>query len=194
MNRRILVAILAVVVVAAAGLVAFSGAERGEESPPSETLKLEVDLSERTLSVIERGEVTATHPVTVGSAQHPTPTGSFTINLMIWNPSWNPPQSEWARDRKPMGPGWDNPMGRVKMFFQAPTFYIHGTRTVSELGEAASHGCIRLSNADVLKVARVVMEHGGEPRPPNWFKQVINRLQDTREVRLPRPVPLEIRQ
>src|SRR5947209_5746513 len=28
--------------------------------------------------------------------------------------------------------------------------YIHGTNHESELGQAASHGCVRLSNADVV--------------------------------------------
>lgn len=193
MKKHILIGMLAVLVAGGLGILAFSSPRLPEDPTPSETLRLEVSITDRTLSVIERGEVTATHPVTVGSAEHPTPTGTYTIDWLIWNPSWNPPNSEWARNRRPQGPGWNNPMGRAKLFFQAPTYYIHGTRTLSEIGEAASHGCIRLSNADVLKVARVVMEHGGEPREPNWFKRVINNLRDTREVRLSRPIPLEVR-
>lgn len=193
MKKRIVLSVLAVVVAGLVGLAAFSEPRAPENATPSETLRLEVDISERTLLVIEHDEVTATYPVTVGSPEHPTPTGSYTIDWLIWNPSWNPPNSEWARDRKPQGPGWNNPMGRVKMFFQAPTYYVHGTRTLSEIGEAASHGCVRMSNASVLKVARVVMAHGGEAREPGWFKRVINNLRDTREVRLSRPVPLEVR-
>ncbi len=183
---------MAVVLAAAVGLLAFSTPRSSSTGLPSATLRLEVDLSERTLSVVENGVVTQTHPVTVGSSAHPTPTGSYQIDWMVWNPSWNPPDSDWARGKKPVGPGWNNPMGRVKMFFRAPTFYIHGTRSVSELGEAASHGCVRMSNADVLRVARIVMEHGGEKRPPNWFKRVINRIRDTQEVRLTNPVPVTI--
>lgn len=194
MNKRIIFAVLAVVLAAATGIAAFSGRTTLEDDrPSSETLRLEVDLSERTLSVIEHGEVTAVHPVTVGSPEHPTPTGSYRIDWLVWNPSWNPPDSDWARDKRPEGPGWNNPMGRVKMFFHAPTYYVHGTRAMSELGKAASHGCVRMSNRDVLEVAQVVMEHGGEARPPNWFKRVINRVTDTREVRLSRPVEVEIR-
>ena len=192
MINRILFVTLAVVIAALAGLVAFSEPEV-DDRPSSKTLRLEVDLSERALHVIEHGEVTATHPVTVGSPKHPTPAGSYRIDWIVWNPSWNPPDSEWAEDREPMEPGWNNPMGRVKMFFRSPAYYIHGTRAVGELGKAASHGCVRMSNADVLEVARVVMEHGGEPRPPNWFKRIINRLRDTREVTLPQPVPVVIR-
>jgi len=190
-SKRIIVAVLAVVLAAAVGLVAFS-MPRSVEGPTSETLRLEVSLSERTLSVVENGVVTQTHPVTVGSSAHPTPTGSYRIDWLVWNPSWTPPNSEWARGKKPEGPGWNNPMGRVKMFFKEPTFYIHGTRSVRELGEAASHGCVRMSNADVLRVAQIVMDHGGEKRPPNWFKRVINRVRDTEEVRLTNPVPVTI--
>lgn len=192
MNRRIIFGAIVLLIAAIAGVLAFSAPKALEDRPSSETLRLEVDLSERTLSVVERGEVTAVHPVTVGSPDHPTPTGSYRIDWLVWNPSWNPPDSDWARDKKPVKPGWDNPMGRVKMFFRGPAYYVHGTRSVGELGQAASHGCVRMSNADVLKVARVVMEHGGEPRPPNWFKRIINRLSDTREVTLPRPVPVVI--
>ncbi len=45
----------------------------------------------------------------------------------------------------------------------------------------------------MLKVARKVMQHGGEARPPGWFKRVINAFRDTREVTLSRPVPVVIR-
>lgn len=193
MTKRIVLGLLAVVLAAAIGLLAFSEPNTPPAGPHSKTLRLEVSLSERTLSVIENGEVTQTHPVTVGSEEHPTPPGSFAIDWIIWNPSWNPPPSDWARDKEPMGPGWNNPMGRVKMFFKAPTFYIHGTRSIRELGDAASHGCVRMSNADVLRVAKIVMEHGGEPREPNWFKRVINKIRDTEEVRLPNPVPVVIK-
>lgn len=192
MMNKLTLGILAVVLAAMLGLVAFSEPRLADDRPISKTLKLEVSLSERTLTVIENGEVRETHPVTVGSPDHPTPTGAFTIDRLIWNPSWNPPPSDWARDRKPMGPGWNNPMGRVKMFFHHPTYYVHGTRSVRELGQAASHGCVRMSNADVMRVAQIVMEHGGEPRPPNWFKRVINRVTDTRQVTLSTPVPVEI--
>ena len=201
--RQGAVAAALVVLAALVGAVAFSGvgwsggegsADRDDAFNPSETLRLEVDLSERTLSVIQEGEVVGTHPVTVGSAAHPTPTGSYHIDWVVWNPSWHPPDNEWARGKEPVAPGWNNPMGRVKMFFRKPAYYVHGTRELQDLGRAASHGCVRMSNADVLDVARVVMEHGGEPRPPNWFKRVINRLRDTREVTLPRPVPVEIRE
>jgi murein L,D-transpeptidase YcbB/YkuD len=181
------------VAVLGGGLAAYSGRSDAPSGPPSETLRLEVDLSERSLSVLERGQVVEVHPVTVGSADHPTPTGTFRIDRVVWNPDWNPPDSEWAEGRERMPPGSDNPMGRAKMFFRQPAYYIHGTRDVWDLGKAASHGCVRMSNGDVLDLAKLVMAHGGEPREPGWFRRVINRFTDTREVTLSRPVVLVVR-
>ena len=177
-----------VLLAAVTGLFAFSTREvAGPE--PSKTLRLEVDLSERTLTVLERGDVRRTFDVTVGTHNHPTPKGDYRIDWIVWNPSWNPPNSDWARGKKPIGPGPDNPMGRVKMFFRQPAYYVHGTNRDDEIGEAASHGCVRMRNEDVIELAQLVMEHGGEPKEPNWFKRVINRFRDTREVTLQAPVP-----
>ena len=173
-------------------VAAFWGRAGGAGDPESDTLRIAVDLSDRELTLHGKDGVLGTYPVTIGSPRHPTPKGRYRIDWIIWNPSWHPPDSEWARDAKPVGPGPHNPMGRVKMFFRKPAYFVHGTDKDAEIGYAASHGCVRMRNTDVIEVARLVMEHGGEPRSPNWFKRVVNRFRDTREVTLARPVPIEI--
>jgi len=156
--------------------------------------RLEVDISDRKLRVRIGDEVTASYTVAVGTSKHPTPVGQFSIRRIVWNPSWVPPDSEWARDEKPTPPGHpDNPMGRVKIYFKAPTYYIHGTDAVGTLGTAASHGCLRMRNADVIELAKLVMEHGGERRSPGWFQRILNAITDTEEVRLSSPVAVTIR-
>jgi murein L,D-transpeptidase YcbB/YkuD len=191
MNRyRVLLACL-VALAAVTGLFAFATRDRAP-AEPSRTLRLEVDISERTLTVIERGSVARSYDITVGTPGHPTPRGSYRIDWIVWNPSWTPPDSEWARGEKPVGPGPNNPMGRVKMFFRRPAYYVHGTSRDSEIGSAASHGCVRMRNADVIELAQLVMEHGGEPKPASWFKRVIDRFSDTRQVRLGAPVAVVI--
>ena len=192
MNRRRSILALILLLAAGMGVLAFAVREPAELADPSETLQLEVDLSERVLTVIEHGQATTTYDVTVGTAAHPTPRGEFAIDWIVWNPSWNPPNSDWARGKARIGPGPDNPMGRVKMYFRDPAYYIHGTNRDDEIGEAASHGCVRMKNSDVIELAQLVMEHGGEVRSPNWFKRVINRFRDTREVTLGEPVRVNI--
>lgn len=154
---------------------------------------LSVDLSARTLSVIDNGETVASYPVAVGQPQHPTPTGEFRIRHIVWNPRWVPPDAKWARGRRPRDPGDPrNPMGRVKLFFQEPDLYVHGTHDTDSLGEAESHGCVRMSNGTVISVARLVMEHGGEPRSASWFRRVLDHFTDTRQVYLSRPVLIKV--
>ena len=84
-------------------------------------------------------------------------------------------------------------MGRVKIFFSEPDYYIHGTREVDSLGEAESHGCIRMRNSDVIALARTVMAAGGKPVKQSFVQRVINRVRSTHEVRLSRAVQVQIR-
>jgi hypothetical protein len=84
---------------------------------------------------------------------------------MVWNPTWTPPpDAAWAKDEKPAGPGWGNPMGRVKMHLFGD-YYVHGTpaRNERHLGSPASHGCIRMRNQDVMELAQLVLRADGAP-------------------------------
>ncbi|HUF12572.1 MAG TPA: L,D-transpeptidase family protein [Longimicrobiales bacterium] len=162
---------------------------------PSRTLQLRVGIAERRLYVEVNGVAVDTMLVTVGTDRHPTPTGSFHIGRIIWNPSWHPPESEWARNEVATPPGHPrNPMGRVKMFFREPDYYLHGTNNERTIGYRGSHGCIRMRNEDVVEVARLAMLHGGEPREPNWFQRVLNRIRSTQDVRLSNPIPFVVEQ
>jgi lipoprotein-anchoring transpeptidase ErfK/SrfK len=161
----------------------------GDPSP----LKLQVDLGSRQLSVIENGEVIETYPVAIGKPSYPTPKGNFSIRRIIWNPRWVPPDSPWARKKSPKGPGDpDNPMGKVKIFFSEPDYYIHGTKLVDSLGEAESHGCLRMRNDDVVALAARVMAAGGKPVEEGWVRRMVNRIRSTHEVRLSSPVPISV--
>jgi hypothetical protein len=50
-----------------------------------------------------------------------------------------------------------------------------------------------MRNADVIALGRMVLEHGGERRDPGRFRPVLNRVTDTRDVRLSTPVPMRVR-
>ncbi len=157
-------------------------------------LSIEVDLSARTLEVVRDGETIRSYPVAVGMEAHPTPTGTFSIRHIVWNPKWVPPDADWAEGKKVRQPGDPkNPMGRVKLFFKEPDLYLHGTRELDSLGKAESHGCIRLRNGDAIELAKLVMEAGGSAREPSWFRRVLNRVTSTKEVYLSDPVEVRIR-
>jgi L,D-transpeptidase catalytic domain len=82
--------------------------------------------------------------VATGTAQYPTPSGSFKIVDMQRYPWWYPPPSDWARGLKPVPPGPGNPLGTRWMGLSAGSVGIHGTPDAASVGYSASHGCIRM--------------------------------------------------
>ncbi|HEX8252985.1 MAG TPA: L,D-transpeptidase [Thermoanaerobaculia bacterium] len=155
-------------------------------------LRLEVDLEDRELMAYVDGEEVERFDIAIGKESYPTPQGSFKISKVIWNPSWRPPDSKWAKGKTAKPPGHpENPMKRVKMFFKEPDYYIHGTGDEDSLGKAESHGCIRMAPDDVTRLARLVMEYGGKPMPEPWYKRILRR-KSTQVVYLEEPVQVAI--
>jgi lipoprotein-anchoring transpeptidase ErfK/SrfK len=125
-------------------------------------VRLVVSLSDRELRVIENGDVVRSYGVAVGRPSHPTPTGRFRTGDIDWNPSWTPPPQRWARNRHYEEPGAaTNPMQGVKIYFLEPYYFIHGTNSPGSIGEAASHGCIRMTEEDAVSLAHLIQDSGG---------------------------------
>jgi lipoprotein-anchoring transpeptidase ErfK/SrfK len=157
-------------------------------------LVLRANVGARIL-VVQRGDSTLkTFAIAVGKDDYPTPVGSFRIRKIIWNPSWRPPPgADWARGKTAKGPGeLGNPMKVVKIFFKEPDYYIHGTGEVESLGSAASHGCLRMDPTEVADLAKIIMEHGGQPREENWFWRIIHSRREEKVVYLNNPIALTI--
>lgn len=107
-------------------------------------------LGERRVFVYADDEVMASYPVAIGTPATPTPTGEFEIFQMVENPVW---QSPWTGEVHEPGP--NSALGlRWIGFAQMSNGIIgfHGTPTVSSIGRAASNGCVRLRNEDVLEL------------------------------------------
>lgn len=131
--------------------------------------------------------------VAVGKGSKPTPQGNYKIRKIIWNPAWVPPDEPWAKGKSPQPPGTKaNPMKLVKIFFQEPDYYIHGTGDVESLGSAASHGCLRMDPDDAYRVARYLMEHGGQPRDEGWFSRILHFRSESKTVMLDHPIPITV--
>ena len=163
-----------------------------EKAIPPGALSLAASIGKNILVVRVNGRDVKTFPVSVGVKNHQTPQGHFGIRHIVWNPSWHPPNAGWAKGKKAAGPGSEsNPMKVVKIFFQEPDYYIHGTDHEDKLGAAASHGCIRMAQADVYELGRLLQERAGAPRPPLWYARVINVGQPA-SVMLPKAVPIVI--
>ena len=162
----------------------------GFDDPP---IHVVADLSARRLSIYEGNTLVESYPVAVGIGSKPTPRGNYTMRKIVWNPAWVPPDEKWAQGKKPQPPGAkENPMKLVKIFFKEPDYYIHGTGAVETLGEEASHGCLRMDPDDAYRVARYLMEHGGEPRDESWFWRVLHFRSETRTVYLSNPIAMAV--
>lgn len=162
-------------------------------APQPPDLRLEVNLAQRALNVYRGGQVVATHPVAVGSAEWPTPTGEWTIDQVIFNPRWVPPKEEsWAKDEKEAEPGApDNPLGVVQLVYAAPNS-IHGTNEPESLGKAVSHGSIRIQNEVGVELAKQVMQAGGAGKDDAWVQQALAAKTVRQEVVIPNPIPIRV--
>jgi lipoprotein-anchoring transpeptidase ErfK/SrfK len=157
-------------------------------------ISLKADLSTRTLTVLGSNGAIKTFNVAVGSPKYPTPAGTYTIRKIVWNPAWvPPPDAKWAKNKTAKGPGEPgNPMKVAKIFFKEPDYYIHGTGDVNSLGEAESHGCLRMHPDEVAELAQFLMQNGGQAREEGWFSRVIHMRARTHTVMLSQPIRLVV--
>ena len=111
--------------------------------------RIVVDLSELTLRFYRADKLVKSYRVATGQSKYPTPTGTYAVIRMIENPTWYPPDSEWAKDAEPIPPGIENPLGTRWIGTSAPAVGIHGTPDDGSIGTYASHGCIRMHIPEV---------------------------------------------
>jgi lipoprotein-anchoring transpeptidase ErfK/SrfK len=192
MNTFVTRLVLAMLIAALMPALALASPDRS--SADESGLEIEASLSEREMYVYRNGERIRTYSIAIGQPDHPTPTGDFSVHQIDWNPDWTPPDSEWSEDEEYTPPGHpDNPMGRARIIFDRP-YTIHGTDDVDSLGEAASHGSIRMSNPDVIELATIIMEAAGEARPESWYDEVLENEGEMVEIALPDRIPFTIRE
>lgn len=101
-----------------------------------------VSVEDRRLALLEDGKVKATYRVAVGKDATPSPVGTFRIVQRVSNPTYY-----HKGEVIPPGPG--NPIGDRWMGLSRTGYGIHGTNRPASIGRAASHGCIRMSRADL---------------------------------------------
>lgn len=121
----------------------------GDETLSVMTVRIVINRATHTLTLYRADEAVKTYTVAVGSPRYPTPSGTFEIVNKQKDPTWTPPDSDWAKDAKPIPPGPDNPLGTRWMGLDSPNVGIHGTNSPASLGYSVSHGCIRMAISDV---------------------------------------------
>jgi lipoprotein-anchoring transpeptidase ErfK/SrfK len=116
-------------------------------NPLAHRSRLIVDLSDRQVYLFLDGIQVVNYEIAIGQAGWETPTGQFKVMSMQVDPVWQHP---FTGELFPAGA--QNPLGsRWIGFWTDGTHQIglHGTNQSDLIGQAVSHGCIRLHDADI---------------------------------------------
>lgn len=134
-----------------------------------------VNVSRQQLEVINGGEILRSFPVSTALAgtgcepgSNKTPTGLFRISEAI---GAGAPAGAVFRSRVPTGEFadenseedlvctrilWLDGLEPHNANTHERYIYIHGTNQESQLGVPASHGCVRMANADIIELFEIV--------------------------------------
>ncbi|MEZ5763736.1 MAG: L,D-transpeptidase [Xanthobacteraceae bacterium] len=113
--------------------------------PAEAAVQIDIDKDNQTMTVAVDGAVRYRWPVSSGLPAYETPNGNFKAFRME--------EDHFSKEFD------DAPMPH-SIFFTKRGHAIHGTDSVSRLGNPASHGCVRLSRANAATLFALVKAEG----------------------------------
>ncbi len=125
-------------------------------------MSIVVSRDDSALQVVrEDGTAVFFAPVTTGSEHDPLPTGDWKVTRVYWWPVFHyNPKLFWdakpADSRATLKAGPNNPVGVAWIGLTLDHYGLHGTPEPGRVGHAESHGCVRMTNWDVARVAALV--------------------------------------
>jgi murein L,D-transpeptidase YcbB/YkuD len=181
--------------------------------------RIEVNIPDFSLSLIDGGEVVRRARIIVGKPATPTPVFSNAIKYIVVNPSWSVPESIVKKEMLPklasdpdylakqgyevtqvgdhisvrQPPGADNALGRIAfMFPNEHSVYLHDTPSrglFQSFRRAFSHGCIRVQ--DPFRLAELAMGGAEAGWPERRFESMIGPSERTIWLKQPLPIHIE---
>ena len=121
-----------------------------------------IDKSEGQLKVMDESDrLVAQFPVTTGSQHDPLPIGNWKVATYAFLPPFHyQPDLFWdvddSKDEKMLPPGPNGLVGVAWLDLSKEHYGIHGTPEPQTIGRTESHGCIRMTNWDVLRLSRML--------------------------------------
>lgn len=100
-------------------------------------------------------ELVASYPTTMGSVYKPSPEGEFKVLSRIKDPTYN---RDFSNEDSVLPPGPNNPVGRVWIGINKPSYGIHGSPNPERISRQNSAGCVRLTNWDALGLYGTIEE------------------------------------
>jgi hypothetical protein len=119
--------------------------------------RVDIARSAHQLRVYKDDHLQKTYPIAVGKADTPTPGGTYFIKVLLKPPNPNGDYGPYAYGLSGYSSvltNFDGGNGVIGM---------HGTNQPQVIGHDASHGCIRLRNADITDLVNRFQLHLGTP-------------------------------
>ncbi len=94
----------------------------------------------------------------IGKDDWPTPPGRYIVASRTLDPKWTPTKRIDKEQKvvEPYSKDKTNPLGTAKITLNKFDIALHGTNAPRQLRGNFSHGCVRHSNADILKLYSMV--------------------------------------
>jgi len=138
--------------------------ETRKVNPPDADRVADVRVSKSAGALTVRavdGTVLFSAPVTSGSEHDPLPLGTWKVTAVYLRPVFHySPELFWDADpshaKAKLNAGPNNPVGVVWIDLDKEHYGLHGTPEPARVGITQSHGCVRLTNWDAMRVAALV--------------------------------------
>ena len=135
--------------------------DNGSATPQDTSIAARLIISKKgywTQVLDSEGKILYHFPSTLGAGYDPSPTGDFKVTEVSYDPAfkYQPKLFADVPDDDPQAllpPGPNSPVGVVWMSLSKPHYGIHGTSSPETIGYANSHGCVRLTNWDALRLS-----------------------------------------
>jgi lipoprotein-anchoring transpeptidase ErfK/SrfK len=118
------------------------------DAPDPDAVRLEVHLKQRRVMLYYGNTRVRDYPIAIGQSGWETPTGQFRVLNMQERPDWiHPLTNQLVRNED-----LKNPLGRFWIGFWTDGknwVGFHGTPKPNSVGQALSHGCLRMHDADI---------------------------------------------
>jgi lipoprotein-anchoring transpeptidase ErfK/SrfK len=123
--------------------------------------RVEVDKTSQVVKAFANSELVAFFPATVGSDEKPSPSGVVKVISIDANPyyRYNPDYKfKGVKSKRAfkIKPGPNNPVGSQWIGLSEEGYGIHGTPNPSKVSKSASNGCVRLTNWDADRLAKLL--------------------------------------
>src|SRR6266571_127895 len=166
---------------------------KGPNAIPKDT-RIVVNIPAFRMDVFSDGTLLKSYKIGIGYQQFPLPTGFRKAEMIIFNPTWTQPNESWASNPGEVVPAGSsgNPLGPIKVPIGGANL-IHGGKSLAKIGTFASHGCVGLTNDEVKDFVKVLADATKTDLTDDMITGFLKHRARTQVVKLPKPVPVELR-